>query len=506
MGIEIRRNLKFRVLLAKSADILCAALCGNFVALGLLSLSVRDFGCRGSGDVVNTVAFAVFMLTTLFGIYGRPRLMPKVVFSLSLTVAVFLFPARFAGAFQILFYPLTMALLISGARWKGARFAALALTFVLAFGISLRRNPEVRGEKPPESLYLPASLTAEQPGGLMLVFGDSSADELLRYMNYRKGWAHLNLVIPRTVLNLFRRGTDKYKVIIAGRSARFGGTGIRKWVYRWLIDQLEPEGVLVMPIGETELLPPGDWRFSVMPGGNGRWVAARCGAPVCVDPEVLDERLIELSPSPDSRVLPAGAIPAMYLPAADRKVTPPPPESSGLSTCRRYILAALAAGWVLLRLLLCRKARIGTLAAALETSAAMMLYSLAMFSLFGKVMMDTGLTPVVLLAGIGILLFPRPHLTARGRIFIPAIAALGLLPWIPGLTWCWLPLFGWLSWFVSGAAVFTGLRYENRRAALTGAVLGAAAGGALFQAFGSGSAWFPLCAAVVLMIPSWLRR
>ena len=227
MEIEIGRNLKLRVLLAKSADILCAALCGIFAALGLLSLSARDFGCRGSGDVINTVAFAVFMLTTLFGIYGRPRLVTKAVFSLALAEAVFLFPSRFAGAFQILFYPLTMALLIFGARWKGSRFAALALTFALAFGISLRRSPEVQGEKPPESLYLPASLTAEQPGGLMLVFGDSSADELLRYMNYRKGWGHLNLVIPRTVLNLFRRGTDKYKVIIAGRSARFGGAGQR---------------------------------------------------------------------------------------------------------------------------------------------------------------------------------------------------------------------------------------------------------------------------------------
>jgi len=397
-------------------------------------------------------------------------------------------------------------MLIFGARWKGARFAALALTFMLACGMSSRTSLEAQGEKPPESLYLPASLATERPGGFIMVFGDSSADELLKNMAYRSGWVNVGFAELKTGLNLLRRENASYTIIIAGRSARFGGVPLRKWVYRYLVGRLEPDGVLVMPADETALLPPGDWRFSVMPGGDGRWVAARRGVEPCVSPEVLDERIWEFSSSAEDQVLPRGAFSAMYRPVAPREVVPPQAEEAPRFTAPRwYWLAGVAAAWLILRLLLCRKACVGTAAAALETTAAMTLYSLAMFPKWGGVMMDTGITPFVLFAGIGMLLFPRLRSASRSKMRILTHAAIGLLPWAPGCSWCWLPLFCWFNWFLAGSAVFTGQRIENRRAALLGAVFGVAAGGALFWVLAPSANRLPV-AATLLLLPSLLRR
>jgi len=219
----------------------------------------------------------------------------------------------------------------------------------------------------------------------------------------------------------------------------------------------------------------------------------------------LDARLSEFSPV--EPVLSRGVIPAMYSPVAGGEVVPPESDAPPrFAKYRWYIVAALAAAWLILRLALCRKARFGTGAAASETAASMTLYSLAMFPKWGEFMMDTGITPFVLFAGIGLLFFPRSLSASRRKILILTHAVIGVLPWVPGCGWCWLPFFGWLSWFRGGSAVFTGLRFEDRRAALTGAVFGLAAGGALFWILGSCGGWGPVCAAVLLLIPSWLRR
>lgn len=496
--------------LAKGADMLCAALCGVFAALGLESLVGGDFVVRSVGDVVGALAVAGFLLTVVFGIYSRPRRMPKAVFALFLAVVFFVFPLRVAGGFLVLGYPLLLPLLIFGARWKGARFAALLLTFVLAFGISPRRAPVMEGETPPESLYLPASLTAERPGGFMLIFGDSSADDLLSNLTYRDGWEHVPVARFSTGLKVIHGEERRFAVAIAGRTARFRGDRLRRAAYRWLVGRLNPDGVLVLPLAETTLLPPGDWRFAVLPGGGDRWVAARRGKEVCVDPEKLDERLDEFSVACGYEVLPRGAFSAMYLPAGEVKVVPPPAEAPPAREhggVRRWGVPALvAAAWVLLRLLLCRNARVGTLAAALETTAAMTLYSLAMLPKWESAMFDTGIQPYALFAGIGILLFPRRFWEVRSWAWKLIPAGLGVVAWLPGCNWCWLPSLSWLCWLVAGSMVFTGLRVENRRSALTGAVLGMAAGAMIFWGIGADGSVLALGVSVLLMIPSWLRR
>lgn len=509
MKTDPMRDLRSRTRLAKSADVLCAALCGVFAALGLESLAVSDFAVRGVADAVGAFAAAGFVLVAVFGIYGRPRRMPKAVFSLCFAVVFFVCPPRFAGTLQLLCYPLLLPLLIFGARWNGARFAVLLVTLMLAFGMSPRRAPAVQGETPPASLYLPASLTVERPGGFMMIFGDSCADDLLVHMTHREGWEHVRVARFRTGLGLPAGEGRRFAVVIAGRSARFGGSRLRRAAYRWLIAQLEPDGVLVMPLAETSLLPPGDWRFAVLPGG-GRWIAARRGNEVCVDPEKLDERIEELSPVRDMPIIPRGAFAAMYLPAAECGIVPPPAETAPIrawGTLRQWGFLAMAlAAWAILRLLLCRKARIGTLATASELTTSMTLYSLAMIPKWEAVMFDTGIQHYALLAGIGILLFPRRITAARNWAWRMIPAFLGVLPWLPGCSWCWLPALGWWGWLVAGSKVFTCLRADDRRSALIGAVLGVAAGAAIFRWIGVDGSYLPLCVSGLLLIPSWLRR
>jgi len=54
--------------------------------------------------------------------------------------------------------------------------------------------------------------------------------------------------------------------------------------------------------------------------------------------------------------------------------------------------------------------------------------------------------------------------------------------------------------------VFTGIRHDDRRAALFGALTGVALGVLLHFALGGGGSSLPVCIAVLLMVPSWLRR
>ena len=121
-------------------------------------------------------------------------------------------------------------------------------------------------------------------------------------------------------------------------------------------------------------------------------------------------------------------------------------------------------------------------------------------------MPDTGFSPYALVAGFGMLLLPRPFAVVRRKSRIFMEAALGILPWIPGFGWCWLPFASWFCWALAEAAVFTGLRSENRSAALWGAVVGVVLGGLFYWVLGVEGSLLPICAAVLLMVPSWLRR
>ena len=499
---------KLRIWGIKAAEVCCASLCGVLVSLGLLAFAENGVDFLDRGNIVRGVLFAAFALISMFGIYGRPRLMPKAFFALSQMAAAFLLPAdRYSlGALLVLSYPALLILLLFGVRWKGARLAAVPLTLMLAFGMpSHRATKPLRGI--PESVYLPASLASERPGGWILVFGDSVPEDILDTLAHRDGW--LQMDSPKIALDFFlkwKRGM-RIEVAIAGDVGRFTGAVLRRGVYDWLVGKLAPDGVLVMPLDETTLLPPGDWHFAMLPGGWNEWVASRRGGAVCVDPDALDERLRDFSRDMEQPVLPDGAISAMYPPAVERAAAPPRQLRVWGNSWQWGALSMAAAAWLLFRLLFCRRAYMGTAAAAAETAAAMTLYSLAMLPKWSSFMLDTGVMPTALFAGVGLLLLPRPFAAVRGGVRKLMQLGIGILPWLPGCgNFCWLPLVCWFFWFLAGAAVFTGLRAEDRRAALIGAVCGAVAGAAVQLLIGSGGTCLPLCAAVLLMIPLSQRR
>ena len=498
-------NLELRIWLAKSAEASSAALCGSFVAAGLLSLASNDFRLDGGG-VIGVLLLTVFTLTVVCGIYRRPRLMAKAMFALFLAGTALLCPPPQAWKILVVLCPILFPLLIFGARWKGARFAALPLVLIAAFKISEPRAPLSPGENPPISLYLPATLAHETPGDLLLFFGeaDPEGEALLKAIPLRDGWLRIDSPQVTHGLRIMQNDAPRFKIAIAGRSERLSGVQLRKGVYRWLIGRLEPDGVLIMPVAETELLPPGDWKYSVLPGGDGKWAAARRGDAVRVDPETLEARINEFSSPEVPPVLPTGAFEAIYPPPPKVEIKIPPCKTSEAVYWLR--LAVAAAVWAVLRLLFCRRAHMGTAAAAAETTAAMVLYSLAILPKWSANMMDTGLSPFALFAGVGMLLLPRPFAVVRNGMRILTEAAVGVLPWMPGCSWCWLPLVSWFSWFLSGSAVFTGLRAENRRSTLYGALFGVAVGFPLYGVLGAESSMLPICAAVLLMIPPWLRR
>jgi len=121
-------------------------------------------------------------------------------------------------------------------------------------------------------------------------------------------------------------------------------------------------------------------------------------------------------------------------------------------------------------------------------------------------MMDTGISPFALFAGVGLLLLPRPFSTVRNGMRILTESAVGILPWLPGCSWCWLPLISWFCWFFAGSAVFTGIRHDNRRSALVGFLTGVPLGFLFYSALGGEESSLPICVSVLLMVPSWLRR
>lgn len=505
--IEVGGISKLRIWWGKAVGMCCASLCGISVSLGLLSFAENGVDFHDRGNAVRMVLLAAFALISVFGIYGRPRLLPKAVFALSQAATAFLLPPNWYVLWflQLVLYPLQLMLLLFGARWKGARLAALVLTLMLAFGTPSHRMPSPY-HGIPRPLYLPASLASEHPGGWILVFGDPVSDEILDNLAHRDGW--LQISSPKISLEpFFKWDRDmRIEVAIAGDGDRYRGAVLRKGVYRWLVGRLAPGGVLVMPLDETQLLPPGDWHFSVLPGSCDAWVAARRGNAVIADPETLDERMQSFSRRSGQPVLPAGAVSAMYFPAAERTAVSPPPVRVWGLAWQWGVLAAIAAVWLLLRLLVCRRAYMGTAAAALETTAAMTLYSLAALPKWSSFMLDTGIMPTALFAGVGMLLLPRPFSAVRAGVWKLVQLTFGILPWTIASGGCWLPLASWFWWFWAGSAVFTGLRAEDRRAALIGAACGVAAGAAVYRLIGSDGSYLPIFAAVLLMVPLSQRR
>ena len=505
--IGVGKISRLRIWWLKAAELCRASLCGVLITTGLLSFAGDGIVFSDGGNVVRMILWAAFTLISVCGIYGRPRLLPKAFFALSQAAAAFLLPPDrlLLWLLQLFLYLPLLLLLLFGARWKGARLAALLLTLMLAFGVpSYRMPPPRRGI--PTPLYLPASLASDAPGGWVLVFDDFVPVELLDSLSHRDGWLQINSarIVLEPFLSWYR--DMRIEVAIVGDVERFTGPVLRKGVYRWLVGKLAPGGVLVMPLGETALLPSEDWRFSVLPGGDGEWVAARRGAALRVDPDTLEKRLQSLSRQLGQPVLPDGAVSAMYFPAAERAVVTPPPVRKWGYPRQWGVLAAVAASWLLLRLLSCRRAYMGTALAAVETTAAMMLYSLAMLPWWSGCMLDTGIMPSALFAGVGMLLLPRPFSAVRGSVWKSVQLGLGILPWVIGPGSCWLPLASWFWWFFAGAAVFTGLRAENRRAALIGAVCGIAAGVAVYRLIGADGSCLPVFAAILLMVPLSYRR
>lgn len=498
-------KLRLRLWWGKGVELWIAALCGMFVSLGLLYFVRYGFSFGNWHDVVRGVAFAAFLLTAVRGIFSRPRQMPKAVFALAQMVCCFLFPGSAVAVVQILLWPLLLLPLVLCARWRGAGFAALALTLMVPFGTVREREIARSGLEIPTSLYLPASLTSERPGGTVLVLGGEGAEELCDRIEYRE-WLFHRLPHGGYLTTDGGRGFD---IAIAGAENCFRREFWRKCLYMWLNRILDPDGVLVMPADETKLLPPGNWFFTVLPGGEARWVAARRGAAVCADPETLDRRAMEFSRAVGTvPVVPTGAIVAMYPPAVSRRLEAPPTVAPAGFSWRThgYCLLLFAVLWGVWRLLLCRNAYWNTAAAAMEVGMAAAFYTCASFPFWCGRVMDFGVMPFALFAAVGGVLLPLrcPQPALRWRLLTAAV--FGILPWLPGMSWSFLPLIGWFYWFRAEASVLTRLRLENRGASLSGVLAGAALGVFCCIMFGAGAAPLMMCAALLLFVPPLLRR
>lgn len=510
-----------------AADACGALLCGVVAVLAMRSFDDPAEFCSNWNGIVRAAALAIFIPVAAAGIFGRPARAPKVLFVAGIAVAAFLPPPDDFGAELWLLYlymPL-VALLIFGAMWRGARFAVLPLTVMTVFTLTAP-PPEEASPDFPDSLYLPASLMTECPGGRILAAGDefyadfwrdlpyvSKVDQLRSFPKICGNAAGIAAVMRRIAVN--GGGPDGlYDIIAAGTvNDAFGDTLLRGF-YRRLTRHFRPGGVMVMPFDHTRLLPPGDWRFAVVPGGEGEWMAARRGAPAEVSPEQLDRRLQEFCGDPDSvnALLLPGAFAAMYSPVPEARAAEPPPAEAVYSIpawTQWSGVAVLILLWFLLRLPLCRKAAMGTAVAAAETAAAMALYTFLAVPVWCENMIGTVVPVSGLCAGVAVLLLPLRGSVWRRRIWMLAGVLSGMLALSSyGGIWFWLIPLGWLLWFMGGAAVFAVLRREDHRAAFCGVAAGAAAGVVLIlvaRRFGVG---LPPVAvlACLLLIPSWLRR
>jgi hypothetical protein len=496
---------RLRAGFGKAVCLLCAALCGMFVALGMRLFAEPSEVWAGANGMMRAAAALLFAATVAWGMSRRPAKMPLAVFASAQFATAFLSPESWIFVGMLALYPLLLLLLIFGVRWRGARFAVLPLTlwFALCFapGDAVPPPPEF-----PDSLYLPASLMTERPGGRMLVLGDDVDGESFEEFPYL---AQIDQVwSPGDPVDV--RNCD---VAVAGSFDDWCSDASRRGVYRWLATRLKPRGVLVMPRAETVLLPPGEWRFAALPGGDGEWLAARRGEPVEVDPEHLDRHLQFLcQDDPDDTVLLPGAFAAMFTLPPARGIAPPSRGNILFPTSMRQwaLFGAAAVVWALLRLLLCRRERRETAVVAGEIMAAMMLYIFAVVPLWCEQELAVGIPLMALLAAVGDVLSPYRRSVLASRLLMCLGAVLGLCPFFFGCCWEFMPLVGGVGWLVAGRCGFSQLGAGNRRTVCFGAVAGVVAGIILCRvaesASGGALAPFLLPAAVLLLIPAWLRR
>jgi len=527
---------RFTLWWGRGVNAVFAALCGAAVALGMLTFpDPLELCARGDG-IVFLLALVLFLLVTASGIFEQTARAPKALFIAGQIVTVLLCAYEETSSLLFLLYPPLTLLLILGARIRGARFAVLPLTVMVVFGFGVapgRHSPSKQYNPDfPESLYLPTSLMMERADGRILAASGQLDTDIWRELPYvaeiDQLWVRHTVDAPRlSVFAAARRllihgvspdvdmVTGEYDIVVARFPGIFnmiiGHFSLRRGYYRYLVRHLRSDGVLVLASGQQRYLPPGDWRFAALPGGKGLWFAARRGSAPNVDPEYLDRHLQTLSAgvSPDDRILLPGAFAAMYQLPEFTATAVPPPAAPPPCRGRWFWLAGAVVLWFAVRLPLCRKAATGVAVTAAETVAAMVLFTCLAVPVWCENTVGTVVPASGLCAGVGLLLLPFRDSVRRRRCWLIAGVCFGMLsvsPW--GGLWFWLIPFGWLVWFLGGAAVFSELRNEDHRAAFRGAAAGAAAGGVsilLAQRFGFDDPSIAVFSCA-LLLPAWLRR
>lgn len=491
----------------RSAETVAALLCGAFSALGL-----RGFDSPADifSDGYSVFGFAMAVLFTLIVASGISTAgcsrWPRYVFSLSLMATAISVPEYdVLIAILFLYIPLFL-LLVFCVRWRGARLAALPLSLVLAWNLSADGWDADR-EPFPEASYLPTSLLAERPGARMLVRGEGLPAEWWRQLGYVSA---VDEIATAASARKLRGGSAEYDVAVVDETAR--GDGPRRELYRLVCSKLKKSGVLVVPAAEIDLLPHGDWRFAKLPGSEGTWLAGGDGFVPVTDPEMLDGRLQEFCrDEPEaSRLLLAGAYAALY-PREETVEIKEPVASSPVRS--RHGLWPWAIGaialWGLFRLWGCRKEHVAAAVASAENMAAMTLYTLAAFSLWGPVELYTGMPSRILVCGAGVLLLPLGSRPVPRRLLILCCALVGILPLCFAETSVLLLPLCWSAWMLSGAFVMNWLLEDGPAMIWIGAGCGVAAGVAIgVLLLPCGAAAFPAALAVSLVLRSviLLRR
>ena len=487
---DLPKRLRHPAAWRSCADVLCAALCGAFAALGILSLGSPEAVVADWLSAVSAVLTALFILITAAGIRETGAKLPASVFALTLAVVASCCPPQLVQAAALALYIPLFAMLVLVVNWRGARLAALPLSLIFGWCLG---DMEESAEIFPEASYLPASLMTEHRGGRMLTAGEGLPIDWWRELGYISVVDHIGSAADARRL---RRSCGGYDVAVADVAER--DPAFQRELYRLLCDRLDKGGVFIFPAAHAGALPEGDWRMVRLPGSDGTWLAAGNGFAPESDPEALDRRLQDFcrDEPPSSRLLLPGAFAALYLPEAPAELPTvgAAAEPRPLRLLWPWAVGALAA-WLLLRAVGCRRENLATAASSGENLAAMTLYTLAMLPVWRRDCLYTGIPPQVLAAGVGLLLLPL----GRGGNWrrIAGCALIGLLPLFPFARAIFVPQLCWFFWMLSGSSAMTSLLRGAPLPTWIGAAGGALAGaGAYLLLAGCGAAAFP--AALVL--------
>lgn len=478
-----------------AADGVCAALCGVFSALGMLSFDSPDAVIADWFSIASAVMLLLFILISASGMFRGPRRLPKYLFALAQIATAACFPPWLVQAAMLVLYIPLFAMLVLAVDWRGARLAALPLSLVFAWCLTGAESDTP--EAFPEASFLPTALLAERPGVRMLAVGDELP------VDWWRGLCHISAVDSLDTAASARglaRGRGGYDLAVSGGAA--GNEVFRRELYRLLVRRLEKRGVLVLPATDISLLPRGDWRFVRLPGAGGAWLAAGDGFSPETDPEVLDRRLqcfYKDEPESEHLLLP-GAFAALYPPEplAGSCVAP---VADKVRPRNWWWIAVGFVLWGLSRLWGCRGERIAAAVASGENLAAMTLYTLAVLPLWSSGEVYTGIPPRLLAAGAGVLLLPLGNRTARRQLIFVG-AAIGLLPLCSiGRMW-FVPQACWLLWMLSGGLTVSWLLDEEPVTIWIGAAGGILAGVALYLLL----RWsFPMAFPAALTVSALLR-